>query len=481
MAIIIPSSKIYAVDNPKVRNNVIERIEVYANEPTLTREYDKQVFGEDYDTINDWTLPSSTSTNVLSYYDYKTTSHSFYSASYAVRVLASGVLPIYKNLHFEIPKVIDNVFINNIKYGQINGVNNIKTSITYEHVWMRVSPTFEIQDVPAGESFDRYKLTSLIADTPIYNKGIESQELINLPTYFDLAGTGSSPVLSLSFPSDETNVSTAKVIYNSETDLYEVDLTVLCGLSYFKVAGGKNFTLDSDQFPISCDYFTTSGGYPTKIANNLGYGAVTSGIIKNYKPLLLNVAFYGNTLELNLKEETLYINGKTAKKVHSVERNELMQTTNYRGSLESLVDDFSRTQKKYKDGKETATIRCSISEYLDENGKLVISSKNADKMLFEHYDKVVPMVRSGRMKELAMSYTADGLAKVFDVVGVRVFFDGAVWQELTLRESGEGIDIGRTTYTTIANKAGGLTYKITSNEIVTEENPTRGITYIIGD
>ena len=444
MAIIIPSSKIYSINNSKVRNNVIERIEVSANAPTLAREYNKQVMSEDYDTSNMWTLPSPTSTNVLSYYNYQTTSHSYYSASYAVRVLASGVLPIYKNLRFEIPKVIDNVFINNIKDGQINGVNNIKTTITYEYEWMRTSPTFEIQDVPAGESFNRYKLTSLIADIPIFNKGIESQELINLPTSFDLAGPGSAPVLSLSFPSDETNVSTAKVIYNSETDLYEVDLTVLCGLSYFKVAGGKNFTLDSEQFPISCDYFTMSGGYPTKIANNLGYGTVTSGIIKNYKPLSLNVAFYGNTIELNLKEETLYINGETAKKVYSVERNELMQTTNYRGAEASLVEDFSKTQELYAKGKETATVRCSIGDYYDTENGLTITPKTDSKMTFEIGDKVVPMVRNSKGQDNVLSSYSNGTAKVFNVVGEKYIYDGAVWQELTLRETGEGLYIYQT-------------------------------------
>jgi hypothetical protein len=485
MAIIIPSSKIYAVDNPKVRNNVIERIEVYANNASIKNEYDKHIFEEDFDTSDMWTLPNPAFTDVLSYYNYQTTSHSYSSAGgYYVRALGAGVLPIYKELHFEIPKIIGNVLINKVKYGQSNGTNNIKTTITYEYATWNALPTIELinQDASVNESYNRYGLTSLYSYTYKDNKGIQKQELLNLPSCVELQGSVSSmPILSVTIGSDKTNVSTAKVVYNEDKDLYEVDLTILCGFSSFKVAFGKDFVRDENKLPISCGYFSTSGEYPKKLGNNLGYGTVADGIIEEYKPLALNVSFYGNTLELNLKEETLYINGKTAKKVHSVERNELMQTTNYRGSLESLVDDFSRTQKKYKDGKETATIRCSISEYLDENGKLVISSKNADKMLFEHYDKVVPMVRSGRRKELAMSYTADGLAKVFDVVGVRVFFDGAVWQELTLRESGESIDIGRTTYTTIANNAGGLTYKITSNEIVTEENPTRGITYIIGD
>ena len=166
----------------------------------------------------------------------------------------------------------------------------------------------------------------------------------------------------------------------------------------------------------------------------------------------------------------------------SIDENQFIRAeTRYDGVKGATKTFYNKTLTDYQNGKETATLRCSVGEYYDENGTLAISTKTADKMMFEHYDKVVPMVRSGRRKELAMSYTADGLAKVFEVVGVRVFFDGAVWQELTLRESGEGIDIGRTTYTTIANNAGGLTYKITSNEIVTEENSARGITYIIGD
>ena len=136
---------------------------------------------------------------------------------------------------------------------------------------------------------------------------------------------------------------------------------------------------------------------------------------------------------------------------------------------------------EYANGKETAKILCSIGEYADENDNLVISTKTDSKMLFEHYDKVVPMVRNGDGIDLAMSYDKNGLAKVFDVVGVKVFFDGAVWQELTLRESGESIDLGRTTYTAIGNKAGGLTYKITSNQIRTEINSAGGITYIIGE
>lgn len=195
-----------------------------------------------------------------------------------------------------------------------------------------------------------------------------------------------------------------------------------------------------------------------------------------YRPINLSLEIFGTTYEL-LTQEEIYtkssanLNGERV----SITNNSFIQNAEYiSNKAESLI-------QQYSNGKETAKVRCSIGEYADENDNLVISTKTDSKMLFEHYDKVVPMVRNGDGIDLAMSYDKNGLAKVFDVVGVKVFFDGAVWQELTLRESGESIDLGRTTYTTIGNKAGGLTYKITSNQIRTEINSAGGITYIIGE
>lgn len=122
--------------------------------------------------------------------------------------------------------------------------------------------------------------------------------------------------------------------------------------------------------------------------------------------------------------------------VISIPSNELIQDGNT--NLNKYTRDILT---EYANGKETAKILCSIGEYYDENSDLAISTKTADKMTFEHYDKVVPMIRNGYGQDEAMSYNADGTAKVFEVVGVRVYSDGAVWQELTLREASGGVDI----------------------------------------
>lgn len=72
-----------------------------------------------------------------------------------------------------------------------------------------------------------------------------------------------------------------------------------------------------------------------------------------------------------------------------------------------------------KDGKETATLRCSISENLS---------------FYDIGNEVVPMVYGEDGVDRPMSKYADGTAKVFKVVGTKFIYDGAVWQELTLQE-----------------------------------------------
>lgn len=123
-------------------------------------------------------------------------------------------------------------------------------------------------------------------------------------------------------------------------------------------------------------------------------------------------------------------------KTFAISANSLMQDTNT--NLEKFANDILAN---YGKGKETITARCSIGEYYDENGELVISTKTANKMTFEHYDKVIPMVRNGYGVDEPMSLTSKNSAKVFEVVGVRVYYDGAVWQELTLKEFNESANI----------------------------------------
>lgn len=55
-------------------------------------------------------------------------------------------------------------------------------------------------------------------------------------------------------------------------------------------------------------------------------------------------------------------------------------------------------------------------------------------MTFNLYDEVVPMIMRYDGKDYPLSVDASGNAKVFKVLGINIYFDGAIWQELSLQE-----------------------------------------------
>ena len=55
-------------------------------------------------------------------------------------------------------------------------------------------------------------------------------------------------------------------------------------------------------------------------------------------------------------------------------------------------------------------------------------------MCFNEYDQVIPMVFGADGKDKPMSLYLDGTPKVFAVLGTKMYYDGAVWQELSLQE-----------------------------------------------
>lgn len=120
----------------------------------------------------------------------------------------------------------------------------------------------------------------------------------------------------------------------------------------------------------------------------------------------------------------------------SLEKNELMQNETRQPNGTPIYEFLSsQIVSRYQNGKETAKILCSISDYYTENGEIVISSSGkVDKQKFGMYDMVIPMIFSSNGKDVPMSRYRDGRRKVFTVVGFKMIYDGAVWQELTLQE-----------------------------------------------
>jgi hypothetical protein len=119
-----------------------------------------------------------------------------------------------------------------------------------------------------------------------------------------------------------------------------------------------------------------------------------------------------------------------------------MQTSN---ALNTPINDetsaikglYQNTINAFKNGKETATIRCSISDYYEENGEQAISieKSNGLPMTFNIYDQVKPMTFNSNREDEPMSKNYLDDPKVFDVLGIKIIYDGAVWQELFLQEA----------------------------------------------
>jgi hypothetical protein len=174
------------------------------------------------------------------------------------------------------------------------------------------------------------------------------------------------------------------------------------------------------------------------ITSGYDFSGDAVGVELELNPERVEFVFNGDTISLDLKEKTAYINGETSKKVYSVEGNELMQTSNiYSGtSVNATEKMYGDTLRQYANGKETATIECSISDYDENDGsKSSIRVDNSTgKMTFEIGDKVIPMVYVGNGEDRPMSKYNNGQPKVFEVLGRKFSYDGEPLQILELQE-----------------------------------------------
>lgn len=123
----------------------------------------------------------------------------------------------------------------------------------------------------------------------------------------------------------------------------------------------------------------------------------------------------------------------------SLPSNELVQGGNLYYSppdiLEIIRDRMlPRIIRKYQDGHEVWTIKCSTSDYYDTNGNLVISPKDETlPIAFKLHQWVVPYVFTSK-GEVPISVKSDGTPKTFEIIGIDYSFKGVVWQTLTIEE-----------------------------------------------
>lgn len=434
MAIIIPSKKIYDISHSIVNKNSISSIEYQVASLRQTQKW-QDVLSKVYDS----SLPQLPYLPpVLSGMSQKLSTKGWYGTSRSLTIDGTeyGIIGNIKPLYLQIDNLFAKTQIDDYNFVDISNLETNPIYISAKTTFIKRQRVGVVIPQYDGNAWD-WKL-AIVQDyeTPHdANLDIQPEQYVtDLPSPHSVsdesiplegwvtAKQGEEIKLREQWQYSEPESSTHQYIHNGET--------IKANLSLVKMEGSNETMGFALNLNVLCGAMIIEGGGVFE-----GGGLIVN--VTEYHPSSINITINGNVHTLSVEQETYVENYNTAE-----EGEKLSITDNLLGQNKTFISNQAQNVLlEYANGKETAKILCSIGEYYDENSDLAISTKTADKMIFEHYDKVVPMIRNGYGQDEAMSYNADGTAKVFEVVGVRVYSDGAVWQELTLREASGGVDI----------------------------------------
>lgn len=449
----IPSSCIYSISNPKIIKNAIGEIEVNANKVNVQIDKDNLSYTE---TV----FVQSSSGEVIGQTTYTTSNKDFDTQSVTIEQ-TSGAMPnvefqllTYSEMKLGYLSIPIKIYANSYQDKYITGLyrgkdqdgnDRIEYAMDYMSIQLSASGSWQYADTQTKtpSQYDTVSFTYSTDNPIIANKtgkilndrlSENPQNQVNVidnnikyafqfsPQPFKPQNATNSVTLSVSNSislADKTNVSTAYFTEGIDENgkYYAITLNVLVSRIITTL--------------INSDYSTVY---------------VTAGSRPNPRPMIgtqyrdvatqIRFTFHGETRFLNITELTQYIGEKNGKQIFSVENNELLQTTNRYNDEDAIQATYTATLNQYKNGKETAVILCSISDYKDTNGKKVIdiTTATSNKMMFDIGDEVIPMIYTANGIDVPMSVDKAGNAKVFRVVGTKPYDEGIARQELTLQE-----------------------------------------------
>ena len=396
--IIIPSKDIYKLSYSPIVDNAINRIEVNSNDFQEISEYStvysaiRGVADINYDTD-----PDSVNTRVVISYPKQYFSYRFTTGAGNRDIALAGYKDSVRTYRVTIPSksyyALNNesvdVTISPRKYKLYKGSGSLKFNIPSQS-----------GDISFGDGKDN--LTIWYDYDYNVNKA-RYTEVDSIPTsvtaeYYGLTATKKSSGIS--------TTSQLSLGQKNEDGSYVIDIPILFGGMIIK--GGYDGLNVGD------------GGLPVELED---YRCISAD---------MSITISGKTYSLEIKNDIIIAESESGENLFSLPSNDLFQSK-YKNQIDSNI---SKVLNEYSKGKEMCSLLCKVGEYYDEKGDLVISTKNNNKMLFEMYDKVIPQVHNEFGEDVPLSFSTDGIAKVFSVISTNEIFDGAVWQELTLQESG---------------------------------------------
>lgn len=448
MAIIIPSKNVFEIDNSIIIDNAISSIEVASKKPRTFREYSTEVHTvnniDSSDTYikslmaNFWEFANAYGDIGNNLFVYKSVKHYYVLGSFC------GIIPMYKTISFEIPKKSEYSMITNIFSGNNdNGEPKIQTTVRYDY---RETDNFALTVVPTyNESTSQGSASSTLVPIGGFTPTVQAANYISnsatLAASANFKTVDGSDFSSYSVVNNQQNISNASISYNEETGNYTISLTILSGLTTCRGAIGSSLQDDG-----AGNYSGGGVDLGTSLPSSKDFSAPSDnfkGRWGEYKPVSIDVSFFGNKISFKVDDEILKIGDGSS--IISVDANELVQPSNYileddASKTPAIKNDFSNTIEQYKEGKQIVTVTCSIDDYYDENGNLAISKTNENgKMAFDLYDEVVPMVKDVRNFDSPISTMPNGDAKTFYVLGKTLFYDGSVLQKLYLQQKSSAV------------------------------------------
>ena len=414
MAIIIPSAKTYDRNNPKVRDNVIERIEIMDRDifPNISKN-NVSVYNGKFETE----IETQKEPEVADKFSHTINPNEDYRHFFYIRVETQS---FYYNIDkIRIPILKNNEYVKELILGKNDiGEANISVSLKgYLEKGDAFGYLYLTQDL-ARQDFEGiiYKDYKERTGETFTLKDKEKTIRIDLPE----APIGSTSVsLTAEDTSNLADIKEAEIVTENGVEYFELkNLRVLCGVKKGRVKGDDIY-YGGD---IEGAYIYCEGDY------------------EHYIPIYCDISIMGNTIGIEINESLSIVEQDkiTNKKIFSVDGNELFQTSNYYKRIDPTTSAskilYDNVLKEYKNGKETTTIRCSIADYYENGSKVIAIDNSTDKMCFEIGDEVVPMVYGANGQDRPMSLYQDGSPKVFKVLGTNIYYDGAVWQELSLQE-----------------------------------------------
>jgi hypothetical protein len=211
-----------------------------------------------------------------------------------------------------------------------------------------------------------------------------------------------------------------------DNDFFYVTLRFICGV---KTISAKNEI-----------YLDQTDARPTSIQ--------LSGTYEDYVPQQVNFTISGITSVVTFVEKIESFGNPNSKNPFVIgSNNDLMQNeahtiygTDDNLTYTYLAEKYEEIIDEYKNGKKKLTLLCDINDYYyydatkpDKKGSIAIS-RNLTRLTFKEYDEVIPMIKLANGDYVPIAKNEDGTPMVFVVLAIRVFYDGVVWQELTLQQ-----------------------------------------------